>query len=111
MRERGLRWILNIAGVCGLFMASAAAQQPALPPDLAGAPEMIKSGKWKDVDLAALSPLDHCRALLMLDHVLNELGAIATAQADLMSTFLDQQKLGADFMDHGPADPAAAVHL
>jgi hypothetical protein len=108
MSRFGTRWIVNVAGVCGLLVAAAAAQQPELPPDLAGVPDVIKNAKWKDVDLATLSPLERCRTLL-LNHTLNELGSVATAHADLLSTYIEEQKLGAEFADHGVAAPPAQL--
>jgi hypothetical protein len=105
MRNSTTQRIVTLAGVWALLAAAAAAQQPQPPPELASAPDVIKSGKWKDVDLGALTPLEHCRALLMLNRVLDELAPIATSRADLMSTFIDQQKLGADFANSGAPTP------
>lgn len=93
----------------GMLASPAAAQQNALPADIAGVPEFIKGGTWKKIDLAGLSPLEHCRALLVLNHVLDELRATAIAQADLMSTYLHQNGLGAEFANQGVTPPPGSL--
>jgi hypothetical protein len=107
MRVRRIGQVITLAGVCVFLAFCSAAQQPTaqLPADLASVPDVIKSGKWKDVDLSALTPLEYCRALLVLNHALDEIGPVAVVRADLLSTYLDQQKLGPDFTNHGPPMP------
>ena len=88
--------------------AAARAQSPALPADLQNLPKEIKTLKWQTIDLGTLPPVEHCRALLLLNHALDELLANVTAEADLMSTYLEKNDLGAKFASTPPppAPPA-----
>lgn len=80
------------------FLGTAAiAQQPALPPDMAGLPDAIKSLKWQAIDLGSVAPLERTRALLILNHGLDEVAASLTSQADLLSQYIDSKTLGPDF--------------
>ena len=86
-----------------LMLARAAlAQSENLPPDIARLPDQIKSLKWQSIDTAALAPLERCRALLLLNHTLDELSANATAEADLMSAYIEKQNLGSQFASTPP---------
>jgi hypothetical protein len=99
--------MLIIAITVHLYALGASAQSQQLPPDLEGLPAEIKSLKWKTIDIAGLSTLDHCRALLLLNHSLDELAVNATSEADLMSTYIEKQNLGSQFANT-PPPPAAA---
>ncbi len=87
---------LTLALVAASLAASAALAQPGKV-ELKKIPDAIKSLDWKSVDFAAASQLERTRALILLDDTLDELGAQMTAEADLMSEFIDQKNLGPDF--------------
>jgi len=99
---------------CALIMLAGStlfAQQPAgkLPPDLEALPTEIKTLKWQQIDPATLSTLDRCRSLLLMNHVLDELVDNATAEADLMSSYIEKKNLGSQFANTPP--PPQAPHL
>lgn len=99
-----------IIGVLAASAATAAAQQPKV--DLSGLPDVMKSGKWKDIDVAKLELLEHVRALLLLNDVLDDISGSTRAEADLMSQFIDVQKLGPKFASTpAPPPPPAALTL
>jgi hypothetical protein len=95
-----------LAGLLGSVAAAAVAQQPKV--DLSGLPEVMKSGKWKDIDVAKLDLLEHVRALLLLNDVFDDIGGSTRAEADLMSQFIDAQQLGPKFASSPPPPPAPA---
>jgi hypothetical protein len=66
--------------------------------DLGTLPNEIKTLDWKSVDLSSASPLDQCRSLMFLNQALDEIGAQTTAEADLMSQFIDVSNLGPQFV-------------
>jgi hypothetical protein len=72
--------------------------------DLKTLPDTIKSLDWKSVDWNATPPLEQARALMLLDDVLDEMGAQMAAEADLMSQFIDEQGLGAQFAAMAPVE-------
>lgn len=94
--------ILTLACALFLFQVGALLAQP-LPPDLAAVPEEIKNLRWQGIDPASEPPLQLCRAFLFLNHALDELSATATSEADLMSSFVEQQGLSGDFVKLPPA--------
>lgn len=91
------------------FVTAALAQTRKLPPDLAGIPDEVKSLKWQTIDIATVQPLERCRALLLLNHTLDELSANATAEADLMSAYLEKNNLGSKFASTPPPPPAKTL--
>ncbi|HEY7087973.1 MAG TPA: hypothetical protein VH518_07780 [Tepidisphaeraceae bacterium] len=82
--------------------ASVALAQSQTPPDLARLPEAIKTLPWKSIDLSTVKTLEYDRAILILNHVLDELGPMRASEADLMSTYIEQQNLGAELSASGP---------
>jgi len=88
--------------------ASAQSQEARLPADLQTLPSEVKNLPWKSIDMSSVSALEHCRALLLMNHVLDELSANATAEADLMSTYLEKQNLGSQFANT-PPPPAPSL--
>lgn len=96
-----------IIGVLAATAATAGAQQPKV--DLSGLPEVLKSGKWKDIDASKLDLLEHVRALLLLNDVFDDITGSIRAEADLMSQFIDAQKLGSKFASSPPPPPAAPL--
>jgi hypothetical protein len=86
-----------IAVLVGVGVAGVAAQQPAARDEVGQLMESIKDLKWEDVDYSAQSSLQRCRVLMLLNHALDEVGAAAAAEADLMSEFVDMQGLGQAF--------------
>ena len=92
--------------VAMIVQGSVLAQQKA-PVDLNTLPAEIKALKWQQIDLSTVSTLERCRAMLILNDILDEMNAQLTAESDLMSQFIDVQKLGAKFAARPPlADPA-----
>jgi hypothetical protein len=85
---------------------SAAAQPQSPPPDLAKLPEEIRSLPWQSIDLSSVAPQEQDRALLLMNHVLGELSALRTSEADLMSNYIQEQNLGTQFAK-SPPRPAA----
>ena len=86
----------------GASLAIARQEQP----DLSGLPAVIKSGEWKSIDTTALTPVQRCRVLFLMDSSLDEIVAKNRAQADLLSQYIDESDLGkqcAAFVP--PADP------
>ena len=86
-------------------VTGALAQTTKLPPDLAALPDEVKSLNWKSIDLSTLQPLEHCRAMLLMNHALDELSANVTAEADLLSAYLEKNNLGTQFANW-PVPPA-----
>src|SRR5262245_25588027 len=86
-----------------LVLTTAAwAQTQKLPADLAGLPDEIKNLKWQAIDPAKVSSLERCRALLLMNHTLDELSANATSEADLMSAYMQKENLGSQFASTPP---------
>jgi hypothetical protein len=90
--------------LCVLLGSAVAAlgQAQKLPADLANLPEQIRTLNWKAIDVNSASTLEHSRALLLLNHALDELSANVTAEADLMSLYIEKQNLGKDFASTPP---------
>jgi hypothetical protein len=89
--------------MCLSLGAGVAQAQPAQPPpSLASLPKEIQNLNWQSVDLAALTPQQRCQALLLLNDKLASISAVVTSQADLMSQYIDQQKLGNQFAQQPP---------
>lgn len=89
-------------GTLSLIVLMAAIGAPALGQpskiDLNTLPTEIKTLNWQSVDLSSASPLDQCRSLMFLNQALDEIGAQTTAEADLMSQFIDVSNLGPQFV-------------
>jgi hypothetical protein len=92
-----MRGIIGTLPLCIAISLSAGAAAQSKRPDLSSLPEVIKSLKWKEIDVAALTPIERCRSLQLLNGVLEEIGSAARAEADLMSEFLEKQDLGKDY--------------
>lgn len=90
----------------GIGVTGALAQTLKTKDDVAELRQSLHGLKWKSVDYDALSTLDRCRALTLLDHALTEIGAVATAEADLMSQYVELQDLGVDFASSQTAETA-----
>jgi hypothetical protein len=96
---------VTIAFLAATLTGSAALAQPARV-DIKTLPASIKALDWKGVDWAATGQLERTRALMLMDDTLDELGAQLTAEADLMSEFIEQAELGDQFAAMPPAaDP------
>ncbi|HEY7117179.1 MAG TPA: hypothetical protein VH475_11355 [Tepidisphaeraceae bacterium] len=65
--------------------------------------QALKKLNWKDVDFNAQPPLIRCQALLALGKLLDMTAGKAEARADLLSDYLEQNKLGEEYA----ADAAA----
>jgi hypothetical protein len=99
-----LRFVVVVMG-CALGAAGAVAQSPpaqSLPPDVASLPNEIKTLPWQSIDLNAITPLEHARALLLMNHVLDEIASVRTSEADLMSAYIQQQNLGSELAKTPP---------
>ncbi|MBL8999759.1 MAG: hypothetical protein JNK25_01325 [Phycisphaerae bacterium] len=79
--------------------------------DLSTLPTEIKTLKWSAVDVGSLSPVQKCRALLVLNEVLDEMNAQLSVEADLMSEFIDTKGLGPSFASQPPAPEAAPLTM
>ncbi len=100
-----------VAGLIICCAITAAAQTPGSGSPPTNFAEELKTLKWKDIDLQKVSLLERCRALLVLNHGLDQAGPAATAQADLMSKYLQQQDLGTAFAaSPPPSDPNPLVY-
>jgi hypothetical protein len=80
--------------------ALAAAQEPpaaALPPDVTTIRQSIQSLPWQAIDLTTVPPLEYDRALLLMNHVLDQIAPVRASEADLMSAYIEAQNLGAEF--------------
>jgi hypothetical protein len=83
-----------IAVLLGVGVAGAADRKPKARSEIAQLRQSLEGLKWKDIDYDSLSGLERCRALMLLNHAMAEVGAVAIAEADLMSEFVDKQNLG-----------------
>lgn len=98
---------LMIAVVLGLgCFAAAQAPPPApLPPELANIPQIIQTLPWQSIDLSTVPPLEYDRALLLMNHVLDQLAPVRASEADLMSAYIEAENLGPEFAKT-PKSPA-----
>lgn len=102
--------LITRAAVAGLMLTSSVFAQPTPGPgDIAKWRDAIKDLKWKDVDPAKSSLLERCRALMLMNHALDELIGAGTAQADMMSEYIDQEQLGQEFASSPPPADAAPL--
>jgi hypothetical protein len=102
MKENTLLGFVAMISLCG----GVARAEPAAPApsqmNLSDLPKEIAGLNWKTVDIAALTPQQRCQALLLLNDKLASIAAMATSQANLLSMYIDQQNLGADFAKQAP---------
>ncbi len=97
--------LASVSVLLGLFSAQTFGQ---VRVDLARLPEQIKALHWRDIDPGAAGPLERCRALSLLADFLDEIDAQLTAEADLLSEYIDAKDLGPDFAGQPPVvDPTA----
>ncbi len=88
------RYLTLIAGLIAVGVLPAPAQhKDANKQKLVEMRKTIEGLDWEKVDFTALSPLERCRALMLLNHALDELGSVALAEADLVGAFLEEQNL------------------
>lgn len=99
---------LLVPAMCVLVgIGHAAARAQTTPIDLSALPAEIKALKWQDIDMSAVSSIERCRSLYLMNEVLDELKAQSTTEADLLSDYIDTNDLGGDFAGQPPvADPA-----
>lgn len=101
------RSVVTIGCLVAMAVHGSLLAQQKAPVDLNTLPAEIKALKWQQIDLSTVSTLERCRAMLILNDILDEMNAQLTAESDLMSQFIDAQKLGAKFAARPPlADPA-----
>ena len=93
--------------VLGLCANAGLAQQG--PIDISKLPAEIKALPWQGMDFAGASAVERCRSLLLMNDVLDELNAQLTAEADLLSEYLDTQNLGPEYAAQAPADDPKAL--
>lgn len=101
-----MRWNVPLVLLAvGLATSISAAQAP--PFDIATVRSEIKTLKWQDVNFASLPAINQCQALLLLNDFLDEVNAQVTGEADLLSKYIDINKLGEQFASQPPvSDPA-----
>jgi len=80
-----------------------------MPPSLTRLPVAIQTLPWKAVDLGTVTPLEYNRALLLMNYVLGELAPVRASDSDLMSTYIDEKKLGVDLANSQALYPAPAL--
>lgn len=51
----------------------------------------VQKLEWQKIQVDQLSKHDHCRALLLLNHALDEIGSAAIAEASLVDSFLEKR--------------------
>lgn len=90
---------------------SAAMAQQKTPVDVAAIPDAVKSLKWQSIDLASLTPRERCQSLLLFNDTVSALNAQTTANADLMSAYIDSKDLGGDFMNQPPIDSSKVLSV
>lgn len=93
-------------GCLVLSLSGLAQGQQSPPSDLAQLPAEIATLKWREIDLNAVGPLEYDRGLLLMNHVLDEIGPVRASEADLMSAYIEQQNLGGAFAAAAPPPPA-----
>jgi len=106
-----MRRIAPVIFILAALGQAPAIAQPAGPVDLSQLPAEIKALKWRDLDLSTLSPMEQCSSLLLLNDVLDEIKARLTAEADLMSGYIDTNNLGSQFAAQPPLVEAAPLTL
>ena len=99
---------MMMAVLLGVGVAVAGAQKPAAGSKVAEMQKTVRGLKWQDVDYEGVSLLERCRTLMLLNHSLDEIGAVVIAEADLMSEFVEIQKLGKEAASGPPADTGLA---
>lgn len=94
-------WSIVVAAVVALASSLAGAADPPKQqnPFNAQDPEIqaLKKLDWKGIDYPALPTRTRCEALLALTKLLDMTGGKAEARADLLSAYLDQNKLGPEY--------------
>ncbi len=98
------RFLVSI--LLGIGVSGALAQRAKTKDNVAELRRSLRGLEWESVDYDGLSMLERCRTLTLLDHSLNEIGAVAIAEADLMSQYLEQQGLGEEFASSEHAETA-----
>jgi hypothetical protein len=81
----------------GQFAGAQAPPPGPLPPELANIPQTIQTLPWQSIDLTTVQPLEYDRALLLMNHVLDQMAPVRASEADLMSAYIEAQNLGPDF--------------
>ena len=102
--NKQLHFLISI--LLGIGVTGAFAQRSSTKNHVAELRQSLHGLKWENVDYDALSTLERCRALTLLDHALSEVGAVATAEADLMSEYVEQQGFGEEFASSQTAEAA-----
>jgi hypothetical protein len=84
--------LVLIVGLLALAASPASAQRSEKQRKLEELRTALQTLEWQKVDLAALSLIERCRMLMLLNHALDELGSAALAEADLMGAYLEQHQ-------------------
>src|SRR5262245_26416690 len=83
------RNLVLAAVILAVFSATCWAQTGApagaMPADLAKLPDAIKNLPWQSIDPSKATPLEQAQALLILNHVLEELCPVRASEASLLS--------------------------
>src|SRR5262245_6466673 len=86
------RNLVLAAMVLAVFRATCSAQTDApvgaMPKDLAKLPDAIKNLPWQSIDPSKATPLEQAQALLILNHVLEELCPVRASEASLLSSYI-----------------------
>jgi len=95
-----MRRILPALLLAVVLVPVSARAQPSI--DLDKLPAEIKALQWQGVDFESLPPLQQCQSLLLMNQVLEELGAQLLAEADMMSSYIDTKGMGPAFASQAP---------
>ena len=90
-------FIIAVVLSVGQFTAAQAPPPASLPPEIANIPQTIQTLPWQSIDLTTVPPLEYDRALLLMNHVLDQLAPVRASEADLMSGYIEAENLGPDF--------------
>jgi hypothetical protein len=101
--------VLLLAGLLGLARIAFAADPKAPPvgpfdsqdPDI----KALRALKWSDTDFAAQRLRVRCAALIAMKEMSSRIGGKADAQLELLVDYIEEQKLGEQFVGHQAAAP------
>ncbi len=95
-----MRYVISLAiAITFALPVSALAQGPF---DVKTLPDQIKSLKWRDTDFEGASLVERCRALDLLNDALDSIRNQFSADADLLSQYIDDNNLGPEFASTPP---------
>lgn len=82
-----------VLALLGVIVACSVAQPSDNRTELQKLQQVVKGLDWHSTDFDAQTPIMRCRALMLLNHALEEIGAVDLAEADLMAEFAQKHGL------------------